>query len=140
MQLDSVRKVNVLFAKARFLYFCLWCLFLCSASPQTAFCQVLDEFSAKYKSVLEGMNIAPEMVPNIQEKANKGDAQSQYFLAWLYFPGQSVEKNNAQAVQWMTKAANQDYKFAQTQLGLMYLSAKDSPENYVPARGWLVKG
>jgi len=45
------------------------------------------------------VNITPEMVPIIQEKASKGDAKSQYVLAWLYFTGQSIEKNNVLAVQ-----------------------------------------
>ncbi len=76
-----------------------WSLFLCAVSSQIGFCQVLDEFSAKSKSVLEGVNITPEMVPIIQEKASKGDAKSQYVLAWLYFTGQSIEKNNVLAVQ-----------------------------------------
>jgi uncharacterized protein len=129
-----------LLAKARFLHLFLWALFLCAAPPQIGSCQVLDELTEPFKSAIKGMNITPAMVPLIQEKAGKGDAKSQYVLAWLYFTGQPVEKNNQQAVQWMTKAANQDFKFAQTQLGLMYLVSNDIPDNYILARGWLAKG
>ncbi len=136
----SVWEASRLFTKARFSRVCLWSLFFCIAFPRIGFSQVIDELTETGKSVIKSLNITPGMVPLIQEKAAKGDAKSQYVLAWLYFTGQPVEKNNQLAVQWMTKAANQDFKFAQTQLGLMYLVAKDIPENYSLAREWLVKG
>lgn len=119
---------------------CFWSLVLCCTLPQFGSCQVLDELTETGRTIARSVNITPEMVPLVQEKAAKGDAKAQYVLGWLYFTGQSVEKNNQLAVQWMTKAANQDFKFSQTQLGLMYLFAKDIPENNDLAREWLVKG
>lgn len=119
---------------------CLWSLFLSATFSRIGSCQVLDELTETGRSVARNANITAEMVPLIQEKAAKGDAKSQYVLGWMYFIGEPVEKNNQQAVQWMTKAANQDFKFSQTQLGLMYLVAKDIPENYALAREWLLKG
>ena len=135
-----ILEVNALLTKARFLHPCLALFFFSFALIQTGFCQVLDELTETGRQIARNANITPEMVPLIQEKAGKGDAKSQYVLGWMYFVGKPVEKNNQQAVQWMTKAANQDFKFAQTQLGLMYLVSNDIPDNYILARGWLVKG
>jgi len=58
----------------------------------------------------------------------------------MYFIGQSVDKNNELAVQWMTKAANQNLPHAQTQLGMIYLVTTDIPGNYALGREWLLKG
>ncbi len=128
-------------AKARFfLHFGLGLFFLYFVLTQNVLCQVVDELTETGRQIAKNANIIPEMVPLIREKADKGDAKAQYVLGWMYFTGQPVEKNNQQAVQWMTKAANQNFKFAQTQLGLMYLAAKDIPDNYALAREWLTKG
>jgi TPR repeat protein len=129
-----------LVTSARFLRFCVCFLFLYTASPRATFCQVIDELTGPGRSALKDIDFTPETVSALKEKAANGDAKSQYVLGWLYFLGQSVDKNNDLAVQWMTKAANQDFKFAQTQLGLMYLSASDFVGNYVLAREWLLKG
>jgi TPR repeat protein len=136
----SVWEVSRLFTKTRLSHVCLCSLFFCIAFPRIGFSQVIDELTETGKSVIKTLNITPEMVPLIQEKASKGDAKSQYVLGWVYFTGQPVEKNDQLAVQWMTKAANQDVKDSQTQLGLMYLVAKDVPDNYTLAREWLIKG
>jgi hypothetical protein len=85
----------------RFLRFSLLLVFICVASLPPAFCQD-DEFVEQGRSILKGMDFTPEMVSALQEKAGKGDAKTQYVLGWLYFIGQSVEKNDELAVQWMT--------------------------------------
>lgn len=115
-------------------------LFICAAFAQAGTCQVIDELTAAGSSALKDITFTPQEVSLIQEKAANGDAKSQYVLGWMYFTGNSVTKDNEKAVQWMTKAANQDFRFAQTQTGLMYLVARDVPNSYLLAREWLLKG
>src|SRR6202046_2587477 len=109
-------------AKARAMVFVLCSLFVCSIFPQVAHGQLLDEVTGPMSAMIKNLNVSPAMVAPLLQKAADGDAQAQYVVAWLYFTGQSVQQDHALAVQWMTKAANQDFKFVQTQLGLMYLS------------------
>jgi len=115
-------------------------LFICTAFAQVGTCQVIDELTAEGRSALKDLTFTPQEVLLVQDKAAKGDAKSQYVLGWMYFTGNSVTKDNERALQWMTKAANQDLRFAQTQTGLMYLASKDVPNNYSLAREWLLKG
>ena len=114
-------------------------LFICTAFARAGTCQVIDELTADSRSALKDLTFTPQEVLLVQDKAAKGDAKSQYVLGWVYFTGNSVTKDNERALQWMTKAANQDFLFAQTQTGLMYLAAKDVPNNYLLAREWLLK-
>lgn len=115
-------------------------LIICTAFAQAGTCQVIDELTAESKSALKDVTFTPQEVLLVHDKAAKGDAKSQYVLGWMYFTGNSVSKDNERALQWMTKAANQDFRFAQTQTGLMYLVAKDVPNNYILAKEWLLKG
>jgi TPR repeat protein len=68
----------------------------------------------------------------IKPKAEAGDAASQYELGLLYAIGQGVPKDDAQAVKWYRKAAEQNLPQAQYELGLRYSNgngvAKDSAE------------
>lgn len=52
--------------------------------------------------------------------ANHGNAQAQYMVGVLYFSGEGVERNYAEARNWFRKAADQGDKLAQGKLGLMY--------------------
>ena len=39
--------------------------------------------------------------------AEKGDAEAQNFLGWMYAHGSGVRKSKAQAIKWYRKAAGQ---------------------------------
>ena len=103
-------------------------------------CPVIDDLTSQGKSILKDLNLTPQMVSLLEEKGEKGDAKVQWVLGWIYFVGEPVAKNDERAVQWMTKAANQNVPYAQTQLGLMYLLTKDMEGHYTLAREWLLKG
>ena len=65
-------------------------------------------------------------VNKCKSKANNGEVEYQYGMAKLYETGRSVLKDPMEAFKWYKKAAKQDYKYAQYQLGLYYLKAKGS--------------
>jgi len=56
----------------------------------------------------------------ITKMAQDGDAVAQYQLARLYRNGVGVTKNEAEALAWFTKSANQNYAPAQSTLGTIY--------------------
>jgi len=64
-------------------------------------------------------------------KAEQGDAPAQYELGLMYFYGQGVAKNEAEAVKWYRKAAKQHHAKAQFLLGLAYLRLSSSLDGEV---------
>jgi uncharacterized protein len=69
-------------------------------------------------------------------KAEKGDAESQYVLGCIYYYGDGVEKNEAEAVKWITKAAEQGNINAQFALGCCYRDGQGVIQDYVEAAIW----
>jgi len=53
-------------------------------------------------------------------KAQKGDAEAQHHLGWIYRQGKVVSQDYNKAVEWYAKAAGQGHASAQTWLGVMY--------------------
>ena len=53
-------------------------------------------------------------------QAQKGDAEAQYHLGWIYRQGKVVSQDYAESVKWYKKAADQGHAQAQTWLGVMY--------------------
>lgn len=58
--------------------------------------------------------------PDVLESAQKGKASSQYAIARLYELGNRVKSDNAKAIEWYTKAADQGHVDAAYRLGLIY--------------------
>src|SRR5262250_3082008 len=56
----------------------------------------------------------------IRWSAAAGDARAQFVLANHYYGGIGVSQDYRQALLWYSKAANQGFAPAQTQLGSMY--------------------
>lgn len=73
-----------------------------------------------------------------QEKAEAGDADSQYQLALYYHNGLGVSKNYSKSFEWLSKAAQQNISDAQY---LLYLYYRDGylEENDEKALEWLLK-
>jgi TPR repeat protein len=85
---------------------------VCIAFPDAGNCQVIDNLAEQGRSILKGLGSRPGMVSLIEEKA----------------------------LFCMTRAANRDYQYALVYAGLIYLSAKDIPNNYAMARDCRLKG
>ena len=74
------------------------------------------------------------------EKAEKGDAKSQFSLAVKYRKGEGIGKNEAEAVKWYRKAALNKFAPAQHNLGeCYYLGECGLPEDDAQAVEWYRK-
>lgn len=79
----------------------------------------------------------PEEVLALQKKAGEGDAQAQFDLAEVYFKGQDVDKDRAEAAKWYRKAAEQGHPLAQYNLAQMQLHGRGVPQDRTAAVQWL---
>ena len=57
----------------------------------------------------------------------------------MYVEGQGVRQDDAQAVQWYRKAAEQGDAKAQSNLGLMYYNGQGVRQDYIQAVQWYRK-
>ncbi len=73
------------------------------------------------------------------DKANKGDPNAQYDLGWHYCDGNGVGQDYKKAIEWYTKAAEQENVDAQFELGRMYLYGCGVPKDYKEAAKWFTK-
>ena len=62
--------------------------------------------------------------------AEKGDAEAQYHLGWMYSNGQGVMQDYKATARLWGLAAKQSYPDAQSFLALMYLSGRGVPQDY----------
>ncbi len=54
-----------------------------------------------------------------------------------YRDGEGVPQDDAEAVKWFRRAAEQGYAYAQRNLGRMYLFGKGVSEDFVEAYAWI---
>ncbi len=103
---------------------CLIALFLCAASllPQAMAATPAD--------------VARKSFQETKIKAEKGNARAQYNLSLMYFKGQGVPKDEAEAVKWYRKAADQGDADAQYNLGVMYATGDGVPKDKTEAYKW----
>jgi TPR repeat protein len=81
-----------------------------------------------------------KLLANIRAKAQKGDAQSQYELGRAFDEGSlGVAKDEAEAVKWYRKAAEQNYTLAQNKLAGCYYKGEGVARDYVEAAKWFRK-
>lgn len=74
-----------------------------------------------------------------QTLAIQGDADAQYSLATMFDEGQGVSQDDAKAIEWYTKAANQEYAPAQFNLAIMYANGEGTCKNEAQAFNWYLK-
>ena len=65
------------------------------------------------------------------------DGAAQYNLGVIYANGQGVQRDDAAAVKWYRKAADQGLAEAQNNLGVIYAKGDGIPQDYVQAYMWL---
>jgi len=103
---------------------------LAAASPDTS----LDGFDATRQGDYSGA------LKYWQERARTGDAQAQFNLALMYHGGLGVAMDEAAALQWYTKSAQNGYPWAQEYLAIAYqegwFGLKRDPDK---SRDWLKK-
>lgn len=74
---------------------------------------------------------------DIEFLANGGEPRAQYDLALMYDQGQGVQQNDARAMEWYERAAQQEEPRAQYNLGLMYLNGQGVSPDLVKAYYWI---
>lgn len=58
-------------------------------------------------------------IPALTKRAENGDAQAQYQLAYIYVTGSGTKVNPAKGMSWFRAAANQGHRDAALQLRLL---------------------
>jgi TPR repeat protein len=77
------------------------------------------------------------LVTSYLEDAEQGDSEAQTELAFMYYSGERVPKDDAAAVHWYRLAAEQGEPSAQHSLGYMYSEGQGVPEDDAEAVRWL---
>ncbi len=76
----------------------------------------------------------------MKENAEKGNAEAQYALGLMYYSGEKVPKNYAEALKWFRRAGEErGHREAQFFLGVMYGEGIGTPQNYSEAARWYRK-
>jgi TPR repeat protein len=100
-------------------------LFLCLPAG-LALAQSSAQPSAKQKAVA-----------NLKEIAYAGDVSAQVQLGVIYLTGDGVPKDDAEAVKWLRKAADQDNALGERYLAEMYFKGRGVPADVSEAAKWL---
>src|SRR2546430_722208 len=81
-----------------------------------------------------------KVLAEIRAGADKGDAKAQYELGRAFFSGTlGVAKDEAEAVKWFRKAAEQNVADAQFNLGVCYANGQGVPEDDAESVKWFRK-
>jgi TPR repeat protein len=83
--------------------------------------------------------MAESDVAVLRQAAEGGDAAAQYRLGRMYFRGEGVPKDDAEAIRWSRKAAEQGYAAAQRNLGVAYAKGQGVPKDEAEAVRWYRK-
>jgi len=75
----------------------------------------------------------------LRKAADQGNAEAENWIGLVYFRGQGVPQDYAQAATWLRKAADQGNVDAQAILGSMYLNGLGVQKDYAQALGLLRK-
>ncbi len=90
--------------------------------------------AASAPSIPEKKPVLPELTA-----AERGDANAQFKLGYMYGTGQGAPKNNAEAVKWYRRAAAQGHARAQYNLGAAYANGTGLKADSETAVKWLSK-
>jgi hypothetical protein len=88
------------------------------------------------QSQVRDRSIQAKSLADLRTLADRGDAEAQYQMGVRYDEGDSVPKDDAQAVQWFQHAAEQGHVDAQAHLGAYYWAGRGVPEDLSKAYMW----
>ncbi len=71
--------------------------------------------------------------------ARQGDPRAQYILGVMYLNEYLVPSSATAAVEWIERAAEQDFSAAQTELGRMYRNGDGVPQDYGKMALWYAR-
>src|SRR5882762_5340089 len=78
-----------------------------------------------------------KVIADLKEMAAAGDVKSQVQLGLTFLTGDGVRKDDAEAVKWLRKAADQDNPVAERYLAEMYFKGRGVPADNAEAAKWL---
>lgn len=81
----------------------------------------------------------PPAVVDLRKKADAGDADAQFRLAFLYIRGEHVAKDDAEVMKWLLLAAAQEHVDAQMTLAARYGMGEGVTKNREKAAFWYKK-
>ena len=68
--------------------------------------------------------------------AEQGHPRAQWALGFMYYNGEGVPQNHAEAAKWLRRVAEQGFSPPQVKLGFMYWWGEGVPQDYVQAHLW----
>jgi len=86
-----------------------------------------------------GSDAYPGSMELFRKAADQGNADGQFQLGVMYYYGQGVPKDYAEAMKWFRKAANQGNADAQNAIGAMYYNGEVVPKDDTEAVKWYRK-
>ncbi|GHT42616.1 hypothetical protein FACS189443_5830 [Planctomycetales bacterium] len=78
-------------------------------------------------------------VDDLRKLAEQGDARVQCRLGLMYFQGEGVKQDYAEAEKWYRKAAEQGHATVQYSLGVLYFQGEGVKQDYAEAAKWFRK-
>jgi TPR repeat protein len=72
----------------------------------------------------------------VRLKAEAGDAEAQYELAWRHALGNGLPLDDEAAVRWLQSAAEKGHPLARNNLGARHVSGDGVPRDLVEAYRW----
>jgi len=91
----------------------------------------------KQKESNPGSTPIPNEAISIRDAAEcDGNAEAQFKMGMMYHDGQVMDQDDARAVYWWTKAANQGNAAAQSNLGMSYQEGRGVGQDYSRAYFW----
>ncbi|MBO4720894.1 MAG: sel1 repeat family protein [Prevotella sp.] len=100
--------------------------------------QSADKLYSEGKALYDAKNYKAA-VPKLKAAAEKGHKKAQYRLGRCYDKGHGVTQNDAQAFQWYSKSAAQEYAKAQYAVGKCYKDGKGVEKDRTKAVSWFSK-
>ena len=77
--------------------------------------------------------------PELMKRAEAGDARAQCNLGVCYAKGEGVTQDYKEAVEWLTKSAEQEFMVAQANLGSLYHNGNGVTKDQKEAVRWWTK-
>ena len=100
---------------------------------------VLRFFLYEPKMKVERRKPEPQILKELSTPTKPSDGEDQFNLGRRYAVGEDIPQDDAEAIKWYRKAAEQGYPAAQNDLGWMYQNGKGVPQNDVEAVRWYQK-
>ena len=101
--------------------------------------QRLDPVATQDASPKEGHMTKEKAAEDLLLAADQGDADAQYNLGLMYYNGDGVTQDDAEALKWYRLAADQGDATAQSNLGSMYANGDGVTQDDAEALKWYRK-